>query len=104
MKLDAIIKLIDAGYSKDDILKMDTVLPAEGTKDTETTPAVSADGVKKNLPDDTMQKLLDQNAKMAEQMGRMEKAIYAVNIMGSTGAAEKKSVDDILGSALKEGK
>ena len=89
MKVEEVIKLIDAGYSKDEIDKMLQPEPEPKPKTepdtepkTEPKPEPEIDPVLKELQD-------------------LKKAVYAMNIMNSA-QPEQKSVDDILAASLKE--
>ena len=81
MKVEEVIKLIDAGYSKDEIDKMLQPEP-EPKPDPEPKAEPEIDPVLKELQD-------------------LKKAVYAMNIMNSA-QPEQKSVDDILAASLKE--
>ena len=90
MKLEDIIKLIDAGYTKADIEAMNAPeeTPAEETPaaepEAEKAPAVDLSGIQKDIAD-------------------LKKGLYALNIMNST-QPEKKTADDVLMAALGGGK
>lgn len=91
MKLEQIIKLIDAGYSKEDIEAMNEPAeePAqEPAKDPEPAPAAEPKQ--------------EDNAVLKE-LQDLKKAVFAMNIMQSEQPASK-SVDDILSEALKGGR
>ena len=81
MKVEEVIKLIDAGYSKEEIDKMLQPEP-EPKPDPEPKAEPEIDPVLKELQD-------------------LKKAVYAMNIMNSA-QPEQKSVDDILAASLKE--
>ena len=75
MNVEQIIKMIDAGYTKEEIEKM---------TQPEAKPEPAVDPVLKELQD-------------------LKKAVYAMNIMQSSQPPKSESVDDILAKALKEG-
>ena len=91
MKVEEVIKLIDAGYSKEDIDKMLQPEP-EPKPDPEPEPEPKPDPEPKAEPeiDPVLKELQD-----------LKKAVYAMNIMNSA-QPEQKSVDDILAASLKE--
>ena len=77
MNVEQIIKMIDAGYPKEEIEKMPHTEP-------EPKPEPAVDPVLKELQD-------------------LKKAVYAMNIMQSSQPPKAENVDDILAKALKEG-
>ena len=81
MNVEQIIKMIDAGYTKEEIEKMTQPEP-EPKQEPKPEPAV--DPVLKELQD-------------------LKKAVYAMNIMQSSQPPKAENVDDILAKALKEG-
>lgn len=84
MNVSEIIKLIDAGYTKADIEKMNQPeTPAEPQADTAADPAQAV-----------------ADAAMLQELKDLKKAVYAMNIMNSEQPAQK-SVDDILAKSLK---
>ena len=89
MKVEEVIKLIDAGYSKEEIDKM---LQPEPEPKPKTEPDPEPDPEPKPEPeiDPVLKELQD-----------LKKAVYAMNIMNSA-QPEQKSVDDILAASLKE--
>lgn len=92
MKLEEIIKLIDAGYSKEEIQAMNQPeeAPAEPEEQPEAqeaqpaAPAVDLSALQKELAD-------------------IKKGLYAMNIMNST-QPEKKSADDVLKAVMDGGR
>ena len=93
MKVEEVIKLIDAGYSKDEIDKMLQPEPEpKPEQNTEPKPEQKPDSEPKPEPavDPVLKELQD-----------LKKAVYAMNIMNSA-QPEQKSVDDILAASLKE--
>lgn len=93
MKVEEVIKLIDAGYSKDEIDKMLQPEPEpKPEQNTEPKPEPKPDSEPKPEPavDPVLKELQD-----------LKKAVYAMNIMNSA-QPDQKSVDDILAASLKE--
>ena len=97
MNVSEIIKLIDAGYTKADIEKMNQPeAPAEPQADTAADPAPATPSpAGAEQPDAAA-----VNAAMLKELQDLKKAVYAMNIMQSEQPAEK-SVDDILAKSLK---
>ena len=98
MNVSEIIKLIDAGYTKADIEKMNQPEPpAEPQADTaaDPAPATTSPNAGTEQPDAAA-----VNAAMLQELKDLKKAVYAMNIMQSEQPAEK-SVDDILAKSLK---
>ena len=89
MKVEEVIKLIDAGYSKDEIDKMLQPEP-EPKPDPEPEPKLDPEPKAEPEIDPVLKELQD-----------LKKAVYAMNIMNSA-QPEQKSVDDILAASLKE--
>ena len=91
MKVEEVIKLIDAGYSKEEIDKMLQPEPEPKPK-TEPDPEPEPKQEPKQEPavDPVLKELQD-----------LKKAVYAMNIMNSA-QPDQKSVDDILAASLKE--
>ena len=83
MNVEQIIKMIDAGYTKEEIEKMTQPEPKQEPKQEQKQEPVN-DPVLKELQD-------------------LKKAVYAMNIMQSSQPSKAESVDDILTKALKEG-
>lgn len=90
MKLEEIIKLIDAGYTKEDIMKMSE--PAE-EKPAEEKP-------EPELPADKP----DTQAAILAELQQMRKSINAMNIMNSGKSEQAETTDDILMKAMKGGR
>ena len=89
MKVEEVIKLIDAGFSKDEIDKMLQPEP-EPKPDPEPEPKPDPEPKAEPEIDPVLKELQD-----------LKKAVYAMNIMNSA-QPEQKSVDDILAASLKE--
>ena len=92
MNVEQIIKMIDAGYTKEEIEKMTQPEPEpkqepkqEQKQEQKQEPKPADDPVLKELQD-------------------LKKAVYAMNIMQSSQPPKSESVDDILAKALKEDK
>ncbi len=94
MKIEDLIKLIDAGYTKEDIEKMNAPAP-ETTPEPEPAPAPEPAAAPAPEPDNT--------AAMLQELRDLKKAVYAMNLMSSDIPASR-SVDDILSEAMKGGK
>lgn len=95
MNVSEIIKLIDAGYTKADIEKMNQPeKPAETQADAAADPAPAAPSPEAGTEQP------DAAAAMLKELQDLKKAVYAMNIMQSEQPAEK-SVDDILAKSLK---
>ena len=91
MNVEQIIKMIDAGYTKEEIEKMTQPEPEPKTEpkpktepEPKTEPKPADDPVLKELQD-------------------LKKAVYAMNIMQSSQPPKAENVYDILAKALKEG-
>ena len=89
MKVEEVIKLIDAGYSKEEFDKMLQPEP-EPKPDPEPEPKPDPEPKAEPEIDPVLKELQD-----------LKKAVYAMNIMNSA-QPEQKSVDDILAASLKE--
>ena len=95
MTLDEIIKLIDAGYTKEDIQKLQA--PAAEEKQPEPEPAPEP------KPEEKKPETEPVNNQMLQELRDLKKAVYAMNIMSSEQPEQRETVDDILAKALKEG-
>ena len=93
MKVEEVIKLIDAGYSKDEIDKMLQPEPEPKPK-TEPDPEPDPEPKTEPKPEPEIDPVL-------KELQDLKKAVYAMNIMNSA-QPEQKSVDDILAASLKE--
>lgn len=91
MNLEQTIKLLDAGYTREEILAMNQ--PEE--KPTEAEPAQPEPQEAPEVP--------AWASRITADIADLKKAIYAVNVMTST-QPEQKSVDDVLMNAMKGGK
>lgn len=90
MKLEDIIKLIDAGYTKEDILAMNEEKPAEPE------PAPAPVSVPEEKP--------DTQAAILAELQQMRKSINAMNIMNSGTTEQAETTDEILMKAMKGGR
>ena len=112
MNVEQIIKLLDAGYTKEDIEKMNQPAqdpapapeekqpepaPAPEEKQPEPAPAPEAKPEEKKTESEPV------NNQMLKELQDLKKAVYAMNIMNSSQPGQQESVDDILAKALKEG-
>ena len=99
MNVEQIIKLLDAGYTKEDIEKMNQ--PAAEPEPQEEKPEpVEPEQVK---PEEKKTESEPVNNQMLKELQDLKKAVYAMNIMNSSQPGQHESVDDILAKALKEG-
>lgn len=94
MNVEQIIKMIDAGYTKEEIEKMTQPEPEPEPK-TEQEP--------KQEPEPKPQPKTAEDPVLKE-LQDLKKAVYAMNIMQSSQPPKSESVDDILAKALKEDK
>lgn len=97
MTLDEIIKLIDAGYTKADIEKMQE--PA--AEEVKPEPKNEKQEKPAEVPEEKKPDSEPVNAQMLKQIQDLKKAVYAMNIM-NTDQPAARSVDDILAESLKE--
>lgn len=99
MNVEQIIKLLDAGYTKEDIEKMNqpAAEPASEEKQPEPAPAPETKPEEKKTESEPV------NNQMLKELQDLKKAVYAMNIMNSSQPGQPESVDDILAKALKEG-
>lgn len=104
MNIEQIIKLIDAGYTKEDIEKMiqpasDPAPEAKQPDQAQPEPAKPEQA----QPEEKKPVTEPVNNEMLQELRDLKKAVYAMNIMQSSQPAQPESVDDILAKALKEG-
>lgn len=91
MKYDEIIKLLDAGYSRDEIIAM------EEPNDEQENSSGSGTDEAENLNDTTgMAELVNE---MREAFGELKKEFTAFNIMASR-QPEEKTPEDIIASII----
>lgn len=101
MNIEQIIKLIDAGYTKEDIEKMNQPAsdPAPAPETKQPDPAQPEQA----KPEEKKPVTEPVNNEMLQELRDLKKAVFAMNIMNSSQPAQAESVDDILAKALKEG-
>ena len=106
MNIEQIIKLIDAGYTKEDIEKMNQPAadpaPAPEAKQPEQAQPEQAKP-EPAKPEEKKPESEPVNAQMLKELQDLKKAVFAMNIMQSSQPAQPESLDDILAKALKEG-
>ena len=101
MNIEQIIKLIDAGYTKEDIEKMNQSATDPAKTDPAKTDPAKTDPAEK--PEEKKPESEPVNAQMLKELQDLKKAVFAMNIMQSSQPDKTDSVDDILAKALKEG-
>lgn len=105
MNVEQIIKLLDAGYTKEDIEKMNQPAqdpaPAPETKPEQAQPEPAP--APETKPEEKKTESEPVNNQMLKELQDLKKAVYAMNIMNSSQPGQPESVDDILAKALKEG-
>ena len=90
MNVEQIIKMIDAGYTKEEIEKMTQPEP-------EPKPEPKPEAKPEAKPEPAVDPVL-------KELQDLKKAVYAMNIMQSSQPPKSESVDEILAKALKEDK
>ena len=105
MNIEQIIKLIDAGYTKEDIEKMNQPAAEEKKTDPAKPEEKKTDPAKPDQakPEEKKPESEPVNAQMLKELQDLKKAVFAMNIMQSSQPDKTESVDDILAKALKEG-
>lgn len=104
MNIEQIIKLIDAGYTKEDIEKMIQPAADQAPEAKQPEPAQPEQAKPEQpKPEEKKPESEPVNAQMLKELQDLKKAVYAMNIMQSSQPAQPESVDDILAKALKEG-
>ena len=98
MNVEQIIKMIDAGYTKEEIEKMTQPEPEPKTEP-EPEPEPKPEPKKEQEP-----KQEPVNDPVLKELQDLKKAVYAMNIMQSSQPPKAENVDDILAKALKEDK
>ena len=96
MNVEQIIKMIDAGYTKEEIEKMTQPEP-EPKQEQKPEPKPEPEPKKEPEPKPASDPVL-------KELQDLKKAVYAMNIMQSSQPPKSESVDDILAKALKEDK
>lgn len=97
MKVEDIIKLIDAGYTKEDIQSM-----SAPEKEPEPAPAPAPAPAPDPAPAPAADTAQNDMSAMLQELKDLKRAVYAMNVM-NTEAPAQKSVDDILAAAMKGG-
>lgn len=100
MNLEQIIKLLDAGYTKEEIQSMTATAP-EPTQEQAAEP--KTEPAPETKPEEKKPETEPVNEKMLQELQDLKKAVYAMNIMNSSQPEQRETVDDILARALKEG-
>lgn len=99
MNVEQIIKLLDAGYTKEDIEKMNQPAAEPEPQEEKPEPAQPEQA----QPEEKKTESEPVNNQMLQELRDLKKAVFAMNIMQSSQPAQPESVDDILAKALKEG-
>ena len=90
MKYDEIIKLLDAGYTRDEILNMDTETPEE-TPPEETAPTETPN----------TNEVTNMVKEMRDLVSEMRKEFTAMNILNSQRPKEpEKTADDVIANII----
>lgn len=100
MNVEQIIKMIDAGYTKEEIEKMTQPEPEPEPKPQ---PEPKTEQEPKQEPEPKPQPKTAEDPVLKE-LQDLKKAVYAMNIMQSSQPPKSESVDDILAKALNEDK
>ena len=92
MKYDEIIKLLDAGYTREEILNMDTGTPEENPPE-------------ENPPEETPPTETDEVTNMVKEMrdlvSEMRKEFTAMNILSTQRSNEpEKTADDVIANII----
>ena len=98
MNVEQIIKMIDAGYTKEEIEKMTQPEPEPKT---EPKPKTEPEPKPEPKPEAKPEPAVDP---VLKELQDLKKAVYAMNIMQSSQPPKAENVDDILAKALKEDK
>ena len=101
MNVEQIIKMIDAGYTKEEIEKMTQPEP-EPKQEPNQEPKQEPKQEQKHEPKQEP-KQEPVNDPVLKELQDLKKAVYAMNIMQSSQPSKAENVDDILAKALKEG-
>ena len=105
MNVEQIIKMIDAGYTKEEIEKMTQPEP-EPKPEPKTEPEPKPEPKTEPKPEPKKEQEPKQepvNDPVLKELQDLKKAVYAMNIMQSSQPPKAENVDDILAKALKEG-
>ena len=101
MNVEQIIKMIDAGYTKEEIEKMTQPEP-EPKQEPKLEPEPKQEPKPEPKPE-PKQEPKPADDPVLKELQDLKKAVYAMNIMQSSQPPKSESVDDILAKALKEG-
>ena len=102
MTVEQIIKLIDAGYTKEDIQAM-MEPKASPAPEVKPEPINEKQEIPAEQPEEKKPDSEPVNKEMLQELRELKKAVFSMNIMNSSQPAQPESVDDILAKALKEG-
>ena len=106
MNVEQIIKMIDAGYTKEEIEKMTQPEPnPEPEPKTEPNPEPEPKTEPNPEPEPKTEPKTEPKPAddpVLKELQDLKKAVYAMNIMQSSQPPKSASVDDILAKALKE--
>ena len=103
MNVEQIIKMIDAGYTKEEIEKMTQPEPEpkqEPKQEPKPEPEPKTEPQPEPKPEAKPEPAVDP---VLKELQDLKKAVYAMNIMQSSQPPKAENVDDILAKALKEG-
>ena len=93
MKFDEIMKLLDAGYTKDEIMAMNQEPEIEPETEPETEPAADNNAV-------DMSVITDALGEVKATFDEFKKEMIAMNIMNSRIENPEQSADDILANII----
>lgn len=91
MNYNEIIKLLDAGYSREEILQMDAKEPE---------PAPEPEPEPEHAPDPTASIMSEVKEMFAEMFAEMRKELTAMNIMNSRQQDDHNEPEDILANII----
>ena len=93
MKFEEVMKLLDAGYTKDEILAMNQEPEAEPEAEPEIEPATDNNAV-------DMSAITDALGEVKATFDELNKEMIAMNIMNSRIENPEQSADDILANII----
>ena len=93
MKFEEVMKLLDAGYTKDEILAMNQEPEAEPEAEPEIEPATDNNAV-------DMSAITDALGEVKATFDELKKEMIAMNIMNSRIENPEQSADDILANII----
>ena len=91
MKVNEVIKLLDAGYTREEIQKMEAEKPEEKPEEK---------SEEKPKPEETKPKPEEKQDPVLAELQKLTKAVYAMNVMSSEQPTQK-SADDALAELMK---